>query len=44
MKLIISCFLIWLLVDWYKDYKIRKKLETIKSELIQRSDNNAEQM
>ena len=42
MKLIISFFIIWLLADWYKDYKIRKELETIKSELKQRSDNNAE--
>lgn len=39
---IVIGFCIWLICDAYKDCKINKELADIKSELIQRSDNNAE--
>lgn len=38
---IVIGFCIWLICDAYKDYKINKELADIKSELMQRSDNNA---
>ena len=38
---IVIGFGVWLIYDTYKDYKINKELADIKSELMQRSDNNA---
>lgn len=44
MFLIVIGFCVWLIFDAYKDYKISKELEDIKSELMQRIDSNAENL